>query len=80
MCAFWMILNSVTMFNHWRAGFWTGEFWMKFGIMLPFMVGGFLVGCLLHNKVNQEVFLKIVYIVLFFVGAQMFLSNVMTLF
>ncbi|OON95806.1 MAG: hypothetical protein ATN32_01035 [Candidatus Epulonipiscium fishelsonii] len=79
MCMFWMVLNSVTMFNHWAAGFWTTEFWIKFGINLPFMIGGFLVGCFLHNKLNQQLFLKIVYIVLFFVGGQMFLSNVMTL-
>ena len=79
MSMFWIVLNSVTMFNHWSAGFWTTEFWIKFGLMLPFMVGGFLVGCLLHNKVNQQAFLKIVYVVLFFVGAQMFYSNIMTL-
>lgn len=79
MCMFWTILNSVTMFNHWRMGYWTSDFFVKFLICLPFMLGGFLVGSWLHNKVNQQVFLKIVYIVLFFVGAQMFVTNLMPL-
>ncbi len=75
----WVILNSITMFNHYNAGYWTGSFVSAVLIGLPFCLGGFFVGVKVHSKINTTTFLRVTYILLTIVGGNMFISNLTAL-
>lgn len=75
MSAIWLLLNGITMISHFSKGMWTIDVLNGFIYMWPLAMIGFKIGTILHDKVNQELFLKIVYVILFFVGGSMFVQN-----
>lgn len=66
--AVWIILNGYLAFNHWQQGLFTIETTRKllWGI-LP-LLGGMLIGNVLHKKMSQKMFLLITYILLIISG------------
>ena len=74
----WLVLNCINAFNQVRNGAWTPELSGALVVGLPFAAVGFILGALFLKKINKETFLRIVYLVLLFVGGNMLLTNLMS--
>jgi uncharacterized membrane protein YfcA len=78
MTMVWMIINTLNTINCYRTGQLVPEVWEALVLGIPFALVGYLIGNWLHNKVDQEKFMKIVYIVLAIVGFNMFIRALLT--
>lgn len=75
----WLILNVINAFNQVRNGAWTPRLAGSLTVGLPFAAVGFVLGVYFLKKINKETFLRIVYCVLLFVGANMLYTNLMSI-
>jgi len=78
MTMVWMIINTLNTIASYKTGQLVPEVWNALVLGIPFALIGFLIGNWLHKKVNQDVFMKIVYVVLTFVGLNMFIRAFIT--
>lgn len=75
----WIIINTCfNMTNQFRTGQWTTRMWWALLIGVPMAAVGFYLGHLFHKKINNDLFLKLVYICLVIVGGDMFIRAVLT--
>lgn len=73
----WVILNTWNAFNQYRNGAFTPYMWSALLIGLPMAALGFFLGMAFLKKINREQFLRIVYVVLLFVGANMLITSIL---
>ena len=74
----WVILNTWNAFNQFRNGAFTPYMLSALAVGLPLAALGFFIGMAFLKKINREQFLRIVYMVLLFVGGNMLLTSVMS--
>ena len=72
----WIVLNTYNSFSHYTSGYFTAEMWSSFAIALPFALIGLFVGMRCLSKINKIMFLRVVYVVLLIVGANMLVSSI----
>lgn len=72
LCMLWLALNSLMIITNFTKGVMTFDVLRLIGWSLPFLVAGMLLGNYAHHKVKGDVFVKIVYAVLFLSGLFMF--------
>lgn len=75
----WIILNSVNAINQYRNGLVTPYLMSALAVGLPMAVIGLIMGIKFLKKIDREQFLRIVYVILFIVGADMFIRSLMAL-
>lgn len=73
----WVILNTWNAFNQYRNGAFTPYMWSALLIGLPMAAIGFFLGMAFLKKINREQFLRIVYVVLLFVGVNMLITSIL---
>lgn len=73
----WVILNTWNAIVQFRNGAWNGYLGGALLVGLPCAAVGFFLGMAFLKKINKETFLRIVYCVLLFIGANMLITNVM---
>jgi hypothetical protein len=71
MVLLWTVLNTVLIIQYFLEKKLTKEVGFDLLVLLPFLIGGIIVGEYIHNKVNEALFKKIVFISLFLVGIVM---------
>ncbi|GEM79317.1 sulfite exporter TauE/SafE family protein [Vibrio superstes] len=76
MTMLWVVLNTWNLFNQHQNGAFTTELNSALLIGLPLAGIGFYFGMRFLEKINREQFLRIVYVVLLLIGANMLLSNI----
>lgn len=75
----WIIINTCfNMVNQYRTGQWTEHMWWALLVGVPMAAVGFYLGHLFHKRINQDLFLKLVYICLVIVGGDMFIRALLT--
>ena len=74
----WLILNMINAFNQIRNGAWTPKLAGALAVGLPMACVGFVLGVYFLKKIDKNTFLRIVYCVLLFVGANMFITSLMS--
>lgn len=75
----WVILNTWNAFSQFRRGVVTPHLWSALAVGAPMAAVGFFVGMAFLKKINKETFLRIVYCVLLFVGANMLITSLLAL-
>lgn len=69
----WVILNALLMASHYREGYYTAEtLWAIGWSILPLLLS-VLVGNMLYQKINQQQFLRITYLLLIVSGTSLLL-------
>jgi uncharacterized membrane protein YfcA len=76
MTSLWCVLNVWNAFNQFRNGAFTPQLGSALVVGLPMAGIGFFFGVRFLEKINREQFLRIVYMVLLFIGVNMFFQNV----
>jgi len=71
MCLLWTLLNTLLIIQFLRRGALTANIGISLLWLLPALVLGIAVGEIVHNKVNELLFRKIVFVTLFAVGVVM---------
>lgn len=71
MCLLWTTLNSVLIVQYFVEKKLTVEVGHDLLFLLPFLIAGIVAGEMIHNKVSETLFKKIVFISLFLVGILM---------
>lgn len=64
----WIVLNSIILVDDLRAGLWNMGLLKEQLIVLPFFLAGMFIGSKLYSKMNQSVFMKLTYVLLFISG------------
>ena len=77
MTCIWAILNTANAISQYNAGVLTPRMWSAILVGIPFACVGFYFGVKFLDRINRVQFLRFVYVVLFFVGANMLISSVM---
>ncbi len=72
LCMLWVTLNGVIITKNLAYGVLSKDIWILFLVSLPFLLGGMLLGNKAHNKVDDKIFIKLVYSVLLLSGIFMF--------
>ena len=73
----WVVLNTWNIYTQFRNGAFTPRMWSALAIGLPCAAIGFFLGMGLLKRINREQFLRIVYLVLLFIGANMLITSLM---
>ncbi len=68
MCMVWATLNSVLMIQYLATGEITRTAAVDIAAMLPFLAAGIVAGEVIHKKVNETTFKKVVFSTLLIVG------------
>lgn len=76
MTALWVVLNTWNAFNQYQNGAFTPELGSALLVGLPLAAIGFFCGVRFLDRINREQFLRIVYVILLFIGVDMFLRNI----
>ena len=71
MCLLWTTLNSILIIQYLLEGSLTAKVRYDLLFLLPFLIGGIIVGEIIHNKVSELLFRKIIFSSLLLVGAVM---------
>ncbi len=79
MIGMWCVLNTINVVRQGLSGMWTPEVFMTAACALPFTFIGFFFGKKILYKINKEQFLRVIYIILFFIGINS-MYNVMKVF
>ena len=72
-------INTWNAFSQFRSGVVTPHLWSALAVGAPMAAVGFFVGMAFLKKINKETFLRIVYCVLLFVGANMLITSLLAL-
>ena len=75
MICFWCIMDTLNAINQFRNGAWTPYLWSAVVVCWPFAAVGFLLGIKFLDKINREQFLRVIYVVLFAVGCNLFVRS-----
>lgn len=73
----WIILNTYNAINQYLNGLWTPRLFSALAIGVPLAAIGFFTGLSFMKKINRIQFLRIVFCVLLFVGADMLIRNIL---
>lgn len=76
----WVVLNTWNIYTQFRNGAFTPRMWSALAIGLPCAAIGFFLGMGFLKRINREQFLRIVYLVLLFIGANMLITSLMAVF
>ena len=68
MIAMWAVLNTINVARQGLSGMWSPEVFMCAACALPFTFTGFWLGKKILYKINKEQFLRVIYIILLFIG------------
>ena len=68
MCLLWTILNTALLFQFLFGHKLTFDIGRDLIILLPFLIAGIIAGEVIHYKVNEALFRKVVFVSLFLVG------------
>ncbi|MDR0575805.1 MAG: sulfite exporter TauE/SafE family protein [Tannerella sp.] len=68
MCGLWTILNSILLAQYFMEKKITESIGRELLFLLPFLILGIVAGELIHKKVSETLFKKIVFVSLFFIG------------
>ena len=71
MCLLWALLNTLLIVQYLRKGALTDDIGVSLLWLLPALVVGIVAGEYIHNKVNELLFRKLVFAMLFAVGLVM---------
>lgn len=71
MVLLWTVLNTILIIQYFLEKKLTKEVGFDLLVLLPFLIGGIILGEYIHNKVNETLFKKIVFVSLFLVGIVM---------
>lgn len=71
MCLLWATLNTILMVQFYLEDKLTVEVGKELLILLPFLIAGIFAGEAIHNRVNEMLFKKIIFVSLFVVGCFM---------
>ena len=71
MCLLWTTLNTLLIIQYFFEKKLNLETGRNLLFLLPFLVAGIITGEIIHNKVNEILFKKIVFLSLFLVGIAM---------
>lgn len=74
----WVVLNTWNAFSQYRSGAFTPYMLSAFLVGLPMAAIGFFLGMEFLKKINREQFLRIVYVVLLFVGGNMLITSILS--
>ncbi|MDR2474100.1 MAG: sulfite exporter TauE/SafE family protein [Tannerella sp.] len=74
MCLLWTILNTVLLIMFAATGKLTPTLGNELLFTAPFLIAGIIVGDMIHNRVNEALFRKIVFSSLLLVGIVMILN------
>lgn len=77
MTSLWCVLNVWNAYNQYRNGAFTPRLFSALAVGLPLAAIGFYLGVRFLEKINREQFLRIVYVLLLFIGANMLAQNVL---
>lgn len=75
----WVVLNTWNAFNQFRNGAFTPYLGSALVIGVPLAAIGFFLGMAFLKKIDKETFLRIVYVVLLFIGANMLFTSLRAL-
>lgn len=75
----WVVLNTYNACGQYAQGLLTGRVWSAVLVALPMAAIGFFFGMKFLEKINKEQFLRIVYIVLLIIGADMLIRSLMAI-
>ncbi len=64
----WIFLNTLVLIDDIRMGLWNVELIKWQLIAIPFLFVGMKIGTILYDKMSQQLFMKITYILLFISG------------
>lgn len=67
----WVILNSVLIVSHYQSGYYTSQNLISIGISILPLATSIWLGNLLYKKINQQMFLKITYVLLIISGVSL---------
>ncbi len=73
----WVVLNTWNAFNQLNNGSSTPELWGSLAVGAPMAAIGFFLGMAFLKRINRETFLRIVYCVLLFIGANMLITSLL---
>lgn len=73
MCLLWASLNTMLMFQFMFEKKLNLEAGRDLLILIPFLIAGILAGEVIHKKVNELLFRKVIFISLFLIGMLMWL-------
>ncbi|WP_312952434.1 sulfite exporter TauE/SafE family protein [Superficieibacter sp.] len=73
----WIVLNTFNAVNQYLNGAWTPRLWSALAVGFPMAAIGFFLGMAFLKRINREQFLRIVYLVLLFIGGDMLIRNVL---
>lgn len=71
LCLLWAMLNSVLMVQYFLEGKLTEKTGFELSVLTPFLAAGIVFGEIIHKKVDEELFRKIVFSLLLIVGIVM---------
>ena len=71
----WTVLNCVYAIIAFQAGHFTGDVWQLVLICVPIAVLATFVGNYIGKRISQELFLRIVFCLLMFMGAALFITG-----
>lgn len=74
----WVVLNTWNAFSQYRSGAFTPYMLSALLVGLPMAAIGFFIGMEFLKKINREQFLRIVYVVLLFVGGNMLITSILS--
>lgn len=75
MVMLWTTLNTILMVQYFFERKITGKIVADLAFLLPFLMGGIIVGELIHTKVSEELFKKIIFSSLLLIGIVMTLGS-----
>lgn len=71
MCLLWACLNSILIIQFLFDKKLTEKVTLELIQLLPFLLAGIIIGEIIHSRINEDLFRKIVFFMLFFVGLVM---------
>ncbi|WP_320045735.1 sulfite exporter TauE/SafE family protein [uncultured Ilyobacter sp.] len=76
MTSLWCVLNVWNAFTQYQNGAFTPRLGSALLVAMPLAAIGYFLGMRFLEKINREQFLRIVYMLLLFIGVNMFLRNI----
>lgn len=76
----WVILNTWNAFSQFRNGVITPHLLSALAVGVPMAAVGFFLGMAFLKKINRETFLRVVYCVLLFVGGNMLITSLLSVY
>jgi len=76
MTSLWCVLNVWNAFTQYQNGAFTPRLGSALLVAMPLAAIGYFLGMRFLDKINRDQFLRIVYLLLLFIGVNMFLRNI----